>query len=262
MPNQTPQPAKTMPELPAGNRSDMADAWLAVTSTLNEVFPQWIESSGIGRDAACDAIRFLAQSTAAAAGGREVTFPDEPLKVFDRGPWNWTEIGQQFTGLDLDGAAFAAYRDYFQGRSSAIPLMEGESWRDYENRYATRERLAKPPATAKCDFCGASPGELHAFDCSALDDPSPASPPVEAVATVGRHWTGAVGFDLNFCGPMPPYGTPLYAAPQARGVIREALEKVIAAVGEYLPPDGISQEALISKVIEATDNPELVRAMK
>ena len=45
-------------------------------------------------------------------------------------------------------------------------------------------------------------------------------------------------------------------------VIREALQKVIDAVGAYLPPDGISREDLISLVIEATDNPEIVRAMK
>lgn len=44
--------------------------------------------------------------------------------------------------------------------------------------------------------------------------------------------------------------------------IREALQKVIDAVGAYLPPDGISREDLISLVIEATDNPEIVRAMK
>ena len=45
-------------------------------------------------------------------------------------------------------------------------------------------------------------------------------------------------------------------------VIREALHKVIDAVGAYLLPDGISREDLISRVIEATDNPEIVRAMK
>ena len=45
-------------------------------------------------------------------------------------------------------------------------------------------------------------------------------------------------------------------------VIREALHKVIDAVGAYLPPDGISRDDLISRVIEATDNPEIVRAMK
>lgn len=42
--------------------------------------------------------------------------------------------------------------------------------REYEARYATPERLAKPASTEHCDFCGARPGDLHAFDCIALDD--------------------------------------------------------------------------------------------
>lgn len=42
--------------------------------------------------------------------------------------------------------------------------------REYEARYATAERLAKPPSVSYCDFCGVRPGELHAFDCVALDD--------------------------------------------------------------------------------------------
>jgi hypothetical protein len=34
------------------------------------------------------------------------------------------------------------------------------------------------------------------------------------VATVGRHWECAVGFDLNdFAEPLPAYGTKLYASP-------------------------------------------------
>lgn len=42
---------------------------------------------------------------------------------------------------------------------------------NYEAKYATPGRLAKPPAKIKCGFCGAHPGELHAFDCIKLDEP-------------------------------------------------------------------------------------------
>jgi hypothetical protein len=50
-----------------GVRGDMARAWLAVTETLDQVFPQWIESDKTGRDCACDAIRFLAERSRIAA---------------------------------------------------------------------------------------------------------------------------------------------------------------------------------------------------
>lgn len=36
--------------------------------------------------------------------------PSIPLKVFSEGPWVFGETGQQFSGADLDGAAFAAYQ--------------------------------------------------------------------------------------------------------------------------------------------------------
>lgn len=52
--------------------------------------------------------------------------------------------------------------------------------REYEAKYATPERLAKPAGTAHCDFCGVRPGELHAFDCTALDDANDPQPPSAA----------------------------------------------------------------------------------
>ncbi len=36
--------------------------------------------------------------------------PVEPLKVFSEGPWVFRETGQEFSGTDLDEAAFAEYR--------------------------------------------------------------------------------------------------------------------------------------------------------
>lgn len=40
-----------------------------------------------------------------------------------------------------------------------------------------------------------------------------------------------------------------------------ALDKIIAAVRAYLPPDGMSKDEFISTVIEAVDNPEFNKAM-
>ena len=42
--------------------------------------------------------------------------------------------------------------------------------------------------------------------------------------------------------------------------ITKALKEVILSVGEYLPPDGISKDELINRVIYATDNPEFNEA--
>jgi len=35
----------------------------------------------------------------------------EPVAIFSKGPWLFRETGQEFSGADLDAAAFAAYRD-------------------------------------------------------------------------------------------------------------------------------------------------------
>lgn len=56
-------------------------------------------------------------SAAPQQGGQETGshFPAKPLRVFDSGPWTWDETGQKFSGDDLDGAAYARYRDYMAG---------------------------------------------------------------------------------------------------------------------------------------------------
>lgn len=45
-------------------------------------------------------------------------------------------------------------------------------------------------------------------------------------------------------------------------VMREALDKVIAASRDYLPPDGITKDEFINRVIEAIDNPRINEAMQ
>ena len=41
----------------------------------------------------------------------------------------------------------------------------------------------------------------------------------------------------------------------------EALQEVISATGDYLPPDGISEQECIGRVIDATDNPKIIAAL-
>lgn len=36
--------------------------------------------------------------------------PDAPIGVFDQGPWIWAPTGEEFSGKQLDEAAFAEYR--------------------------------------------------------------------------------------------------------------------------------------------------------
>ena len=41
----------------------------------------------------------------------------------------------------------------------------------------------------------------------------------------------------------------------------EALLAIIEAARAYLPPDGISKDAFITRVLEATDNPTIIAAL-
>jgi ferritin-like protein len=43
--------------------------------------------------------------------------------------------------------------------------------------------------------------------------------------------------------------------------LTEALMKVIGATRAYLPPDGISAKECISRILEATDNPEIIKVL-
>lgn len=48
----------------------------------------------------------------------------------------------------------------------------------------------------------------------------------------------------------------------SRAVFVKAVNAVIAASQEYLPPDGISKDEFIGRVLGATDNAEIVEALK
>jgi len=41
----------------------------------------------------------------------------------------------------------------------------------------------------------------------------------------------------------------------------EALVAIIEASRAYLPPDGIGKDALIARMLEATDNPKIIAAL-
>lgn len=41
----------------------------------------------------------------------------------------------------------------------------------------------------------------------------------------------------------------------------EALREVISATCDYLPPDGISEQECLGRVIGATDNPKIIAAL-
>lgn len=47
-----------------------------------------------------------------------------------------------------------------------------------------------------------------------------------------------------------------------RDVFANAVKAVIAAAIEYLPPDGISKDEFINRVLGATDNAEIVAALE
>lgn len=47
-----------------------------------------------------------------------------------------------------------------------------------------------------------------------------------------------------------------------RDVFANAVKAVISASGDYLPPDGISKDEFINRVLGATDNAEIVAALE
>lgn len=51
--------------------------------------------------------------------------PDAPLSVFSKGPWTFKETGQNFSGAELDEAAFVAYHD--RASREQVPAGAGES---------------------------------------------------------------------------------------------------------------------------------------
>lgn len=58
-------------------------------------------------------------------GAAYAELPDAPLSVFSKGPWTFKETGQNFSGAELDEAAFVAYRDRAShGQAPAQPVAE------------------------------------------------------------------------------------------------------------------------------------------
>jgi hypothetical protein len=49
--------------------------------------------------------------------------------------------------------------------------------------------------------------------------------------------------------------------PLAETALRDALNEVIGAARDYLPPDGISKDDFINRVLGATDNPRINAAI-
>lgn len=66
--------------------------------------------------------------------------------------------------------------------------------------------------------------------------------------------------DIDFAGSMEREANAhlIAAAPE----LYAAVEAVIGAVRDYLPPDGISKDDFINRVIAATDNPQIVAALQ
>lgn len=51
------------------------------------------------------------------------------------------------------------------------------------------------------------------------------------------------------------------ATPDHVAALVEALREVISATCDYLPPDGISEQECLGRVIGATDNPKIIAAL-
>lgn len=114
-------------------------------------------------DASPEEILLVEQRVLAKLGG----MPEKPLSVFSKGPWTFRETGQDFTGEQLDEAAFVAYRSRIlpaAGEAGAVPVYQARQhvhahghWIDVNeaeyrgfqgrpNRFETRIVYAAPPA--------------------------------------------------------------------------------------------------------------------
>lgn len=67
-----------------------------------------------------------------------VTVPQKPLTVFDKGPWIWAETGENFSGADLDNAAFHEYQRHMLAAAPAAPSADAQ-WISVEDRLPERE---------------------------------------------------------------------------------------------------------------------------
>lgn len=73
------------------------------------------------------------QATVAQQGMAYAALPNAPLPVFSKGPWVSKETGQDFSGAELDEAAFVAYREHAslgQAPAGAAPAAVAGPSRD------------------------------------------------------------------------------------------------------------------------------------
>ena len=69
---------------------------------------------------------FAPAQPAAQQGAAYAALPDAPLSVFSKGPWVFKETGQDFSGAELDEAAFVAYREHASHGQVPAPAATGD----------------------------------------------------------------------------------------------------------------------------------------
>jgi len=120
-------PGRTIDELTESQRESAIAAYRAA----HEQDPDfgfapdraWVEGA-----AYVDALA-AGQATVAQQGMTYAEMPDAPLPVFSKGPWTFKETGQNFSGAELDEAAFVAYRDRAShGQAPAEIMTLQEVW--------------------------------------------------------------------------------------------------------------------------------------
>jgi len=97
-----------------------ADDWGMLSSTpsgLPDSYGSWVKYSD-----------YAALAALAAAPAQPVA---EPLKVFSKGPWTFRETGQDFSGADLDEAAFVAYRERASRGQAPAGVLEDAARLDW-----------------------------------------------------------------------------------------------------------------------------------
>lgn len=178
---------------------------------------------------------------------------------------NWLDEGISDSGhtiWDAVGDVSTAWSGWCAREFYATPpAAQVQQVADYEATYATTERLAKPAATEKCDFCGVRPGELHAFDCTALDG-HPAADAPEVVKLV-RYGRGPAGSPYLLDQRDDGYWTPWHIAQRELTIATLAAQELarakvasadaLGAVRETCPPWGTPQacDFLLARALKA-----------
>ena len=72
---------------------------------------QWQSGAGVAHKSLEDVFEAVIEAVESFAKATPTPLPDAPLSVFSKGPWGFKETGQDFSGAELDEAAFVAYRE-------------------------------------------------------------------------------------------------------------------------------------------------------